>query len=148
MKGHVIDPNLLWQSEVLDTEPQSIYSFWCEQNTSQFHTFGWIKLLTLGEIQHLSYKHLWSVCDSGSILSVTGQAPQDRKKAAHLFPDVITLNNTRTHSGFNDKWSVNDQFQILRTVSPQQSQPAEVHVSPSSKSAYYLKLSVENLALH
>lgn len=58
MKGHVIDPNLLWQSEVLDTEPRSIYSFWCEQNTSQFHTFGWIKLLTLGEIQHLSYKHL------------------------------------------------------------------------------------------
>lgn len=96
MKGHVIDPNLLWQSKVLDTKPQSIYSFWCEQNTSQFHTFGWLKLLTLAEIQHLSYKHLRSVCDSGSILSVTGQAPQDRKKAAHLFHGVITLNNTHT----------------------------------------------------
>lgn len=61
------------------SKPQSIYSCRCEQNTSQFHTFGWIKLLTLGEIQHLSCKHLWSVCDSVSILSVTGRAPQEQE---------------------------------------------------------------------
>lgn len=79
-KGHVIDHRLLWRSKVLDLESQSIYSFWCEHNTSQFHTFGWIKLLTLGEIQHLSYEHLWSACDSWSIWSVTGRVTQDRKR--------------------------------------------------------------------
>lgn len=72
MGGHIIDPKLLWQSKKLDTEAQSIYPFWCELNTSQFHTFGWIKLLTLGEIQHLPYKHLGSVCNRGCTLSVTG----------------------------------------------------------------------------
>ena len=43
------------------------------------------------------------------------------------------------------KWPVSN---FENRFPPQQSQPAEVHVSPSSKSAYYLKLSVENLALH
>lgn len=61
MKGHVIDHKLLLQSKVPDLKSQSLYSFWCEHNTSHFHTFGWIKLLTLGEIQHLSNEHLCEV---------------------------------------------------------------------------------------
>lgn len=61
MKGHVIDHKLLLQNKVLDLKSQSLYSFWCEHNTSHFHTFGWIKLLTLGEIQHLSNEHLCEV---------------------------------------------------------------------------------------
>lgn len=95
ISGGVIDHHLLEQKEgVRARNPHSIYSFWCEHNTSQFHTFGWIKLLTLGEILHLSYKHLRSACDSGSILSVTRRVLQGRKKAAHLFPSAITVKNT------------------------------------------------------
>lgn len=94
IRGHVIDHHLLQQKQSAQAwNPHSIYSFWCEHNTSQFHTFGWIKLLTLGEILHLSYKHLRSACDSGSILSVTGWVPQGQRKAAHLFLGVITVEN-------------------------------------------------------
>lgn len=80
----------------------SIYSFWCEHNTSQFRTFGWIKLLTLGEILHLSYKHLQSACDVGSILSVTGQVPQGRKRQ-HICSPARLLKNAHAPA-ITSKW--------------------------------------------
>lgn len=87
IRGRVIDRHLLEQKQSARAwNPHSIYSFWCEHNTSQFRTFGWIKLLTPGEILHLSYKHLRSACDSGSILSVTGWVPQRPEKGSTSVP--------------------------------------------------------------
>lgn len=114
IRGHVIDRHLLEQKQSARARnPHSIYSFWCEHNTSQFRTFGWIKLLTLGEILHLSYKHLQSACDSGSILSVTGRVPQGRKKAAHLFPGVITVKNAHAPAINSKRPAKGRQINIL-----------------------------------
>lgn len=98
-RGHAVDLQAFYgKTKWLTPDLSQFFSPWCEQNISQLHTFRWIMLLTLTEIQHLSYKHLWSECDHRFILSVTGLDPRGRK-SRHICSRPWLLWTMLTHSG-------------------------------------------------